>query len=155
MLIFSFICRKILQFPSIHLKAPGYYLRVILAYALCLALLSLVNGCAGHQKSASPAGALEYKKTGLASFYAKKHQHRKTASGAAFNNNSLTAAHKTLPFGTQVMVKNVDNGKSVKVEINDRGPFIRGRIIDLSRAAFARIANINKGLARVEIVVVE
>lgn len=63
----------------------------------------------------------------------------------------MTAAHKTLPFGTEVKVTNLYNGKSVTVGINDRGPFVRGRIIDLTRAAFSQIARLDKGLAKVEI----
>ena len=66
----------------------------------------------------------------------------------------MTAAHRTLPFGTNVLVTNVNNGKSVKVKINDRGPFIKKRIIDLSRAAFAKIEDLDKGLTKVEIMVV-
>jgi len=91
----------------------------------------------------------------MASYYARKFQHRKTASGELLNNNSMTAAHKTLPFGTEVIVKNLNNGKSVKVRINDRGPFIKGRIIDLTRAAFSQIANLDKGIEKVEIRVVK
>ena len=67
----------------------------------------------------------------------------------------MTAAHKTLPFGTKVIVKNLSNGKSVQVRINDRGPFVKGRIIDLTRAAFAQIANLDKGLVQVELSVVK
>jgi rare lipoprotein A len=63
----------------------------------------------------------------------------------------MTAAHKTLPFGTEVKVTNLNNGKSGTVRINDRGPFVRGRIIDLTRAAFSQIARLDKGLAKVEI----
>ncbi len=128
---------------------------MVFFYALVLVVLSLVNGCSSHQRPTSQQGFFEYKKTGIASFYAKKHQGRKTASGDTFNNNSLTAAHRTLPFGTNVLVKNVHNGKSVKVTINDRGPFVKGRIIDLSRTAFAKIAKIQKGLTKVEIMVVD
>lgn len=91
----------------------------------------------------------------MASYYARKFQHRKTASGERLNNNSMTAAHKTLPFGTEVIVKNLGNGKSVAVRINDRGPFVRGRVIDLTRAAFSQIADLNKGVAKVEIRVVK
>jgi 3D (Asp-Asp-Asp) domain-containing protein len=65
--------------------------------------------------------------------------------------NAMTAAHKTLPFGTEVLVKNLNNGKEVTVRINDRGPFVKGRIIDLTRAAFSQIANLKKGVAKVEI----
>lgn len=67
----------------------------------------------------------------------------------------MTAAHKTLPFGTNVLVKNLSNGKSVKVRINDRGPFTPNRIIDLTKAAFSRIENIDKGFTKVEIAIVD
>lgn len=85
-------------------------------------------------------------KCGQASWYALT---SKTASGERMNAKKLTAAHKTLPFGTVVTVTNQKNGKSVKVRINDRGPFIKGRIIDLSKAAAAKIGMINSGHARV------
>jgi rare lipoprotein A len=96
-----------------------------------------------------------YKETGMASYYAKNFHHRKTASGEPLNNQAMTAAHKTLPFGTKVMVNNLSNGKSVTVRINDRGPFVKGRIIDLTRTAFSQIANLDKGIAKVEIRVVK
>ena len=91
----------------------------------------------------------------MASYYAKILHHRKTASGERFDNNAMTAAHRTLPFGTEVKVTNLNNGKSVSVRINDRGPFVKGRIIDLSRAAFSQIADLNKGVVKVEIRVVK
>ena len=88
---------------------------------------------------------------GKASFYADKFNGRKTASGETFRNNKLTAAHKTLPFGTKVKVTNKNNGKSVKVRINDRGPFVAGRIIDLSKKAAKKINLDKAGVAEVEI----
>lgn len=91
----------------------------------------------------------------MASYYARKLHNRRTASGERLDNGAMTAAHKTLPFGTEVLVKNVTNGKSVTVRINDRGPFVKGRIIDLTRAAFSKIANLDKGVAKVEIRVVK
>ena len=136
-------------------KKQNHHLRVILFVALAVLLLSLFNGCSS-QKNLSPQQKLfEYKERGIASYYAKKFQFRKTASGEIFNNNLMTAAHKTLPFGTHVVVKNLRNGKYVKVTINDRGPFVQKRIIDLSRAAFSKIEDIGKGIAKVEIRVVE
>ena len=63
----------------------------------------------------------------------------------------MTAAHKTLPFGTKVIVTNINNGKTVTVKINDRGPFVKGRIIDLTRAAFSKIESVDKGVAKVRI----
>jgi len=95
-----------------------------------------------------PAFTLE---EGLASWYGGKFQGRLTASGEVFDTNLLTAAHKTLPFGTLVKVTNLANGRSIMVKINDRGPFVAGRIIDLSRAAAERIEMVGTGTARVSV----
>ncbi len=83
----------------------------------------------------------------MASYYADKFDGRKTASGAIFRQNKLTAAHRTLPFGTKVKVKNIHNGKTVKVTINDRGPFVQGRTIDLSKKAARKIGMLQQGVA--------
>ena len=132
-----------------------YYLRVYASPALCCAFVLFLHGCAGHTSYKPHPELRGYKETGMASYYAKKLHNRKTASGEALNNSSMTAAHKTLPFGTEVMVQNLNNGKSVKVRINDRGPFVKGRIIDLTRTAFSRIASLDKGVVKVEIRVVK
>ena len=87
----------------------------------------------------------------MASYYADKYIGRKTSSGERFKQNKLTAAHKTLPFGTKVKVTNLSNGQSVKVRINDRGPFIQGRIIDLSKKAAKKIDMVNTGVTKVTI----
>ena len=87
---------------------------------------------------------------GIASFYGKERQGKPTATGEHFNRAELTAAHLTLPFGTVVRVTNLHNGMMVKVRINDRGPHVKGRVIDLSTAA-ARAVGIWDGLARVQI----
>lgn len=92
-----------------------------------------------------------YKEVGKASFYANKFQGRLTASGAIFNQNAKTAAHKKLSFGTKVKVTNLKNNKSVVVIVNDRGPFVKGRIIDLSRSAFSLIGNPDSGVIKVRI----
>ena len=84
-----------------------------------------------------------------------KYHGRETASGERLNQKANTAAHKKLPFGTMVKVTNVKNGKSVLVRINDRGPFVKGRIIDLTRSAFASIGNLESGIIDVKIVVVK
>ena len=89
--------------------------------------------------------------TGMASYYGGSWHGKKTANGEIFNENSLTAAHKTLPFGTKVKVTNLDNGKSVVVRINDRGPYSKGRVIDLSKVAFSKIASTSKGVTRVKL----
>jgi rare lipoprotein A len=88
---------------------------------------------------------------GLASFYAAKFHGRRTASGEKFSSKLLTAAHLTLPFGTLLKVTNPGNSKSVVVRVNDRGPYIRGRLIDLSRAAADLIGITRSGVARVEL----
>lgn len=89
--------------------------------------------------------------SGRASWYGPKFHGRRTANGEIFDSNALTAAHPSLPFGTKVRVTNLNNGRSVIVRINDRGPFIKGRIIDVSAAA-ARILNmVNSGTARVQL----
>ncbi|HEX7366382.1 MAG TPA: septal ring lytic transglycosylase RlpA family protein [Pelobium sp.] len=89
--------------------------------------------------------------SGKASYYADKFNGRKTASGEKFRNSKLTAAHKTLPFGTKVKVTNLRNGQSVKVTINDRGPFVAGRIIDLSKKAARKIGITKEGVGNVKI----
>lgn len=91
-----------------------------------------------------------YSISGKASYY---WQPQRVASGGWFNPNAMTAAHKTLPFGTKVRVTNVTNGKSVVVTINDRGPYIKGRVIDLSRAAAQAISMTGAGVAPVSIAV--
>ena len=92
-----------------------------------------------------------YKQTGMASYYAKKFHGRKTASGEIFSKDSLTAAHKTLPFGTRVKVTNLKNNQSVIVKINDRGMKGTNRIIDLSPKAALQIDMIRHGLIKVRV----
>jgi rare lipoprotein A len=91
---------------------------------------------------------------GVASWYGGKFHGRLTSSGEVFNTNEMTAAHRTLPFGTLVRVTNTDNGKSATVKINDRGPFVEGRVIDLSRAAAEQIDMLGTGIARVSLDIV-
>jgi rare lipoprotein A len=108
---------------------------------------------AGSPQTSAPTGGHELQ--GLASWYAGKFQGRTTASGEVFDTNLLTAAHKTLPFGTVVRVTHLENGRSVEVRINDRGPFVEGRVIDLSRAAAEAIGMTGEGIAAVELTIVE
>jgi len=93
--------------------------------------------------------------TGQASYYADKFEGRPTASGEKYRHSKLTAAHLTLPFGTRVKVTNQENQKSVVVTINDRGPFVEGRVIDLSRSAAELLDFINAGLAEVKLEIVK
>ena len=89
--------------------------------------------------------------TGKASYYAKKFNGRRTASGEKYRSSQKTAAHRTLPFGTKVKVTNLSNGKSVKVRINDRGPHVAGRIIDVSGRAAKQIGLVDQGVGNVKI----
>jgi rare lipoprotein A len=93
--------------------------------------------------------------TGKASFYADKFEGTPTASGEKYRHNKLTAAHKTLPFGTRVRVTNLTNNESVEVVINDRGPYVENRIIDLSKSAAEQLGFVNQGLADVKLEVVD
>ncbi|KXX65106.1 septal ring lytic transglycosylase RlpA family protein [Marichromatium gracile] len=108
------------------------------------ALVALPLACAGALVEASVS-------EGVASYYADRFNGRLTASGVRFDMHALTAAHRTLPFGTRVRVKNKDNGRSVVVTINDRGPYIDGRSIDLSKGAARALGMLHTGLARVEL----
>jgi rare lipoprotein A len=92
---------------------------------------------------------------GSASYYAARFDGRRTASGERFDNDEMTAAHRTLPFGSRVRVTNLATGRSVIVRINDRGPFTRGRMIDVSRAAAVELGLVARGHGEVELAVVE
>jgi rare lipoprotein A len=114
-----------------------------------LLLLCIVTGILLHTEAlVAQAG---FSQTGQASYYGKKFHGRKTANGETFNMWAMTAAHKTIPFGSRVRVTNLDNGKTVDVRINDYGPFRKARIIDLSRGAAAKIDMIKSGTARVKV----
>jgi rare lipoprotein A len=105
---------------------------------------ALASGLFSYVPVASAAG-----QCGGASWYGPGFHGKKTASGAKFNQNAMTAAHKSLPFGTVVKVTDQKTGKSVKVTITDRGPFHKGRIIDLSKAAAAKLGTIQTGTGKV------
>lgn len=98
--------------------------------------------------NSTPADADTSARCGKASWYAL---FSRTASGEMMNPSLLTAAHRSLPFGTRVEVTNIANGKSVVVRINDRGPFIKGRVIDVSKGAAKKIGMIRSGVARVKV----
>ncbi len=114
-----------------------------------MAALLLAAGCA-----TTPTGRPGDSERGIASWYGPGFHGRQTANGETYDMHAMTAAHKTLPFDTVVEVHNRDNGLRTRVRINDRGPFVRGRIIDLSRAAAEAIGMVGPGVARVEITVV-
>ncbi len=93
--------------------------------------------------------------TGKASFYADKFEGSPTASGEKYKHSKLTGAHRSLPFGTKVRVTNLANNESVEVVINDRGPFVENRVIDLSKSAAEKLGFINQGLADVKVEVID
>ena len=90
-----------------------------------------------------------YYEVGIASWYGPGFQGNRTANGEIYDMNGISAAHKTLPFGTIVRVVDLDTGKNIVVRINDRGPFIAGRIIDLSKGAAEKLGIVDKGIAHV------
>lgn len=137
----------------------------------CIALL--LSACAGHTYSPPPKrpapgypkpyrvngtwyqpipNARGFEQTGVASWYGKDFHGRKTSNGEIYDMYRMTAAHKTLPLGTYVRVYNLENKKNVDVRVNDRGPFARGRIIDLSYSAAKKIGIVGPGTARVKVV---
>jgi len=119
--------------------------RFVIAVALPAALLAVI-GCF----RATPQPSRTYQ-TGYASWYGRDFNGRPTASGEIFDMNAYTAAHRDLPFGTRVRVTNEANGRSVVVRINDRGPWVEGRILDLSYAAAKALGMLEAGVARVRL----
>ena len=117
------------------------------------AFLLTVNGCAatGHRSRAPESQA----QVGFASFYHSRFNGARTASGERYDEKALMAAHRTLPFGTRVQVTNLGNGRSVVVTIVDRGPFAKGRIIDLSRRAARKLDFVRDGTARVRLEILQ
>jgi len=126
--------------------------------ALCGSVLLAGCGTGSPRFSSTPAvepwsGSTELE--GLASYYAEEFNGRLTANGETFDMNALTAAHRSFPFGTLLRITNVENGKSVVVRVNDRGPFVEGRIIDLSLGAAKAVDMIQHGTALVKIDILE
>ena len=119
----------------------------LLRNAMLLAALALLAGCA----SPGRIDSLGYRAEGKASYYGARHHGRKTASGERFDQHALTAAHRSLPFGSRVRVTNLGNGNSVVVRINDRGPYAKGRIIDLSHKAAERLGMLRDGVVVVRV----
>lgn len=119
-----------------------------LACASCLWAVSMLIGCAS---SATPVPESVGGEVGIASYYANRFHGRRTASGERYDRNAYTAAHRRLPFGTHVRVINLENGHSVDVRINDRGPFVKGRVIDVSYVAAQKLGMLRKGLINVRV----
>lgn len=122
---------------------------------LLLSVPFFLSGCAGNSSSSNPsASSSGIYQTGLASYYGEQYHGNRTASGETYNMNALTAAHQTLAFGTMVEVERLDTGRRVTVRINDRGPNVEDRIIDLSKRAASELGMISKGLAMVSLRIV-
>jgi rare lipoprotein A len=127
------------------------------AGAVVIVTATLLSACASPPPAVEPppppppAPAPAYVEVGKASWYGASHQGRRTANGERFDMNAMTAAHRTLPFGTVVTVTNLDNQRSVRVRINDRGPYVRGRILDLSAAAARSLGIQTDGVADVRL----
>ena len=125
--------------------------------ALFVSLMCFLTGWASPTRStnggaAEPSGPESPTVVdGVASYYGREHHGKKTANGEIFDMNKLTAAHRSLPFGSQVKVTNLSNQRSVIVRINDRGPYSQGRIIDLSLAAAERLEMVKSGIAKVTV----
>ena len=119
---------------------------------LIMAIAALIFPSGKEPETEQAASPPEY---GQASFYADYFEGRRTASGAAYRQNLFTAAHRTLPFGTKVRVTCMESTQSTEVTINDRGPFVKGRIIDLSKSAFNAINDKNKGIIFVKVEIIE
>ena len=123
--------------------------------ALLISLsLVILAGCSSSPTNYS-ATSTDIREQGNASFYADKYHGRLTASGEKFDQQAMTAAHKQLPFNSKVKVTNTANNRSVVVRVNDRGPFIRGRIIDLTKHAFEQLAEPSSGVINVTVEVID
>ncbi len=141
--------------PNIH--CIGSYIPVRLGAALFFFALTLVVGCSippAKVRVPEPSAGSPTQ-TGIASWYGPGFHGKATASGEIYNQNEFTAAHQTLPLGTRVMVTNLENGSATEVTINDRGPFAKGRIIDLSHSAAESISMVGPGTALVRVDVLE
>jgi rare lipoprotein A len=127
--------------------------------ALIAASLAAATGCGRRVTArvpvAPPPAPLGWSETGVASWYGIPYDGRRAASGEIFDMHALTAAHRTLPFDTWLEVTNLQNGKRVTVRINDRGPFVDGRIIDLAMGAAEEIDMVRAGLAKVRLKVIK
>jgi rare lipoprotein A len=121
-----------------------------------LVVVGITAACSGSDPATTPSGEVRLPDDrGTASYYADKFVGRQTASGEVYDPEAMTAAHRSLPFGTKVRVTRVETGASVVVRINDRGPFQRGRIIDLSKCAARQLDMIQAGVVEVRLELVE
>jgi rare lipoprotein A len=146
-------CRIVLVFGR-----PIYAGAALIAAALAASLV-MTTGCGHHGSARVPIPAtpapVGWTESGVASWYGVPYDGRRTASGEVFDMRAMTAAHRTLPFNTWLEVTNLKNGKQVEVRVTDRGPFVDGRIIDLSMGAAQRIDMLRDGIVRVQLKVIK
>lgn len=140
------------QRTGLRLAAQVLFRPSLLAALVLCQLLAV--GCSNNRKPAGPTSLGVPIERGIASWYGPKFHGRATASGERYNMNDLTAAHPSLPFGTRVGVRNTRTGREVVVRVNDRGPFSKNRIIDLSYAAAREVGVVGPGTASVELYIV-
>ncbi len=134
----------------VPVSIPG--LRRFLYLSAFVSSLLLLASCAGTAPSHGKRG---YTEEGKASYYSRKLQGRKMANGEPYKRHKLTAAHRTLPLGTKIKVTNLQTNKTIKVKITDRGPYSKGRIVDLSEAAARRLGYIKAGVVPVKVKVIK
>lgn len=147
---------SLLQVKKLATAAELTYMKKRILKFLPVLLLALITAGCENSGSSNPTAANTsgYYQTGIASWYGAEYQGKATASGEPFDRKAMTAAHKTLPYDTWVQVYNLENGRKVRVRINDRGPFVEGRIIDLSEKAADELGIKIAGLAQVGIEIV-
>lgn len=122
------------------------------SFLLLSGLLLSISSCTTSKPTLGQRG---YTEEGKASYYSNKLHGKKMANGDPYHKGKLTAAHRTLPFGTKVKVTNLQTNKTVKVKITDRGPFVKGRVVDLSEAAARRLDYLDTGIVPVKLRVVK
>jgi rare lipoprotein A len=137
--------------PAFAGGLPAHAQRRALAVAAAAMALLLCAPASGSRNSTVEDVVAAWTQSGRVSWYGPGFHGRRTASGETFNTNDLTMAHRSLPLGSKVRVTNLDNGRSVVLRVNDRGPYIRGRIADLSRAAARRLDFVDDGVVRARI----
>jgi rare lipoprotein A len=126
---------------------------MLLAVPVALLTVSAYADLGGSDRSPTGASSKDvaYRQVGTASWYGPGFHGKETANGEIFDSGKLTAAHRKLPLGAEVKVTNLDNGRTVTVKINDRGPYKKGRVLDLSKAAAKRLGMVEEGLTQVRI----
>ncbi len=139
--------------PLAPVRGAGSARASRLAAFVALSVLVLGAGVAGDASARAVKARVKIKKreSGVASYYGPEFAFRRTASGEMFDPKEMTAAHRTLPFGTKIRVTNLANGKRVVLRVNDRGPYRKGRVIDVSHAAARKLGFSHHGTARVRI----